>query len=72
MNPVAVFLAAHIGAAAGISFFLKKLSQIYNKMGRFELLGRRLEGAAGKTPPSIRNSATSGDALRIRRLTAPG
>jgi hypothetical protein len=42
-----------IGAAVGMPF-LKKLGQIYNKMGRFGLLGRRLGGAAGKTSPLVR------------------
>jgi hypothetical protein len=41
----------------GNAFFLKKMSQIYNKMGRFELLGRCFGSAARKTLPPIRNSA---------------
>jgi hypothetical protein len=57
MNPVAVFLAAHIdaisgsiGAVAGMPIF-KKLDRICNKIGHFGLLGYRLGGRDCETPP---------------------
>jgi hypothetical protein len=63
MNPVTVFLAAHIGAisgsigvVAGMPIFIK-LGQIRNKICRFGLLGCRLGGRGWETPPPIRNLA---------------
>jgi hypothetical protein len=47
-------ISGSIGPAVGMPFF-KNLDRIYNKMGRFRLLGRRLRGEAGKPPPSYGN-----------------
>jgi hypothetical protein len=49
----ALFLAA--SAQWRECLLKKKLDQIYNKMGRVGLLGRRLGGAAGKPPPPYGN-----------------
>jgi hypothetical protein len=47
----ALFLAA---SAAVEIFFLKKMDQIYNKIGRLELLGQRMGALLGKCRPPWR------------------